>query len=119
MRRGFVPFMSCERSTSTRFITTSCRARKFLFCAKPVDDYHRPTLERLESIIGGRVILKGQEFFRSNEQGELDFSLLAEGRRKLGLLWLLIRNGTLRGWVGAFLGRAGGEPEPQDVQGRD
>ena len=54
-------------------------------------------LERLENrIIGGRVILKGEEFFRSNEQGELVFTLLAEGWRKLGLLWLLIRNGTLR-----------------------
>lgn len=63
---------------------------------EPVDDYHRRTLERLESIIGGKVILRGQEFFRSNEQGELVFSLLAEGWRKLGLLWLLIRNGTLQ-----------------------
>ena len=30
-----------------------------------------------------------------NECGELEFTLLAEGFRKLGLLWLLIKNGTL------------------------
>ena len=29
-------------------------------------------------------------------QGEIEFTLLAEGLRKLGLLWLLIRNGSLR-----------------------
>ena len=29
-------------------------------------------------------------------QGEIEFTLLAEGLRKLGLLWLLIRNGTLK-----------------------
>lgn len=32
-----------------------------------------------------------------NKQGNLEFSLLAEGIRKLGLLWLLIQNGTLLG----------------------
>ena len=63
---------------------------------EPVDDAHRQMLERLESVIGGKVTVKGEEFFLSNEQGELEFTLVAEGWRKLGLLWLLIRNGTLR-----------------------
>ena len=38
----------------------------------------------------------GEEFFLRSEQGDLEFSLLAEGVRKLALLWLLIRNGTLQ-----------------------
>ncbi len=63
---------------------------------EPVDDGHRQMLESLESVIGGKVTVKGEEFFLSNEQGDLEFTLLAEGWRKLGLLWLLIRNGTLR-----------------------
>jgi len=36
-----------------------------------------------------------QEFFLKNKQGELEFTLVAEGYRKLGLLWLLIQNGSL------------------------
>ena len=63
---------------------------------EPVDDAHRQMLESLESVIGGKVTVRGEEFFLSNEQGELEFTLLAEGWRKLGLLWLLIRNGTLQ-----------------------
>ncbi len=63
---------------------------------KPVDDDHRRMLDSLENVIGGKVTVKGEEFFLSNEQGDLEFTLLAEGWRKLGLLWLLIRNGTLQ-----------------------
>ena len=52
--------------------------------------------ERLEAELGGRVVLHGEEFFLSGKEGEIEFTLLAEGLRKLGLLWLLIRNGSLR-----------------------
>ena len=50
----------------------------------------------LEAELGGKVVTHGEEFFLSGEQGEIEFTLLAEGHRKLGLLWLLIRNGSLR-----------------------
>ena len=53
-------------------------------------------LERLEAELGGKVTLHGEEFFLSSDQGDIEFTLLAEGLRKLGLLWLLIRNGTLK-----------------------
>ena len=52
--------------------------------------------ERLETKLGGKVTIHGEEFFLNTEQGEIEFTLLAEGLRKLGLLWLLIRNGSLR-----------------------
>ena len=52
-------------------------------------------LDTLEDALDGKVTVRNEEFFLSNEQGELEFTLLAEGSRKLGLLWLLIRNGTL------------------------
>ena len=52
--------------------------------------------ERLEAELGGKVTIHGEEFFLSGEQGEIEFTLLAEGLRKLGLLWLLIRNGSLK-----------------------
>ncbi len=63
---------------------------------EPVDETHQRMLDILETVIGGKVVFKGEEFFRSNEQGDLEFTLLAEGWRKLGLLWLLIQNGTLQ-----------------------
>ena len=63
---------------------------------EPINDAHQRMLSRVERVIGGKVVVKGQEFFLSNEQGDLEFTLLSEGWRKLGLLWLLIRNGTLR-----------------------
>lgn len=52
-------------------------------------------LEILQTSMDGKVVSKNEEFFLKNKQGELEFTLLAEGFRKLGLLWLLIQNGTL------------------------
>jgi len=49
----------------------------------------------LQAAIDGKVISKEETFFLKNRQGELEFTLLAEGFRKLGLLWLLIQNGTM------------------------
>ena len=53
-------------------------------------------LDRLEAELGGDVTIHGEEFFLSGDQGEIEFTLLAEGHRKLALLWLLIRNGSLK-----------------------
>jgi len=47
-------------------------------------------------LLTGQVVQKNEEFFLKNKQGNLEFSLLAEGMRKLGLLWLLVQNGTLQ-----------------------
>lgn len=52
-------------------------------------------LETLKSCIEGEIVLKGDEFFRRQGDWHLEFALLAEGYRKLGLLWLLIRNGSI------------------------
>ncbi len=62
----------------------------------PAEFVPAQVLEKLEAALGGKVTLHGEEFFLSGEQGEIEFTLLAEGLRKLGLLWLLIRNGTLK-----------------------
>ena len=54
-------------------------------------------LRELEEVLGGSVDIQGEEFFLTSRYGSLEFSLLAEGLRKLSLLWLLIRNGSLAG----------------------
>ncbi len=61
----------------------------------PVDHDRKVLLDALQTIMYGQVIVEGEEFFLKNKQGNLEFMLLAEGMRKLGLLWLLIQNGTL------------------------
>ena len=53
-------------------------------------------LDRLSVVIDGTVILENDSFYVLKKDGrKVDFSLEAEGLRKLGLLWKLIRNGLL------------------------
>ena len=61
----------------------------------PLPEPRQRLLNTLKKAMGGGVVVKGEEFFLDSERGSLEFSLLAEGLRKLGLLWLLIRNGAL------------------------
>jgi predicted ATPase len=61
----------------------------------PTDRQRRRLLESLQEAMDGKVIAKNEEFFLRSKHGELEFTLLAEGHRKLGLLWILIQNGTL------------------------
>jgi predicted ATPase len=59
------------------------------------DTQRKKLLAILQQAMDGKIISKNEEFFLKNKQGELEFTLLAEGIRKLGLLWVLIQNGTL------------------------
>lgn len=61
----------------------------------PTDKHRKQLLESLQDSMDGKVVLKNEEFFLRSKHGELEFTLLAEGFRKMGLLWLLIQNGTL------------------------
>lgn len=55
-------------------------------------------LEKISNAIDGTVILEDDSFYVLKRDGEkIDFSLEAEGMRKLGLLWKLIRNCLLEG----------------------
>lgn len=61
----------------------------------PTDADRKHLLEILQQSMEGKVVTRKEEFFLKSPQGELEFTLLAEGIRKLGLLWVLIQNGTL------------------------
>lgn len=53
-------------------------------------------LEKISSAINGTVMMEDDTFYVIKADGKkVDFSLEAEGLRKLGLLWKLIRNGLL------------------------
>ncbi|KHD10555.1 ATPase AAA [Candidatus Thiomargarita nelsonii] len=70
--------------------------RVFLgFLRGPTDSRRKQLLDILQRAMDGKIISQNEEFFLKNQQGELEFTLLAEGIRKLGLLWVLIQNGTL------------------------
>lgn len=61
----------------------------------PTDKQRKKLLASLQGAMDGKVVAKNEEFFLRSKHGELEFTLLAEGYRKMGLLWLLIQNGTL------------------------
>ncbi len=61
----------------------------------PISEDRKKLLDMIQTIIKGKVVQKGEQFFLKSQQGELEFTLLAEGMRKFALLWLLIQNGTL------------------------
>jgi wobble nucleotide-excising tRNase len=53
-------------------------------------------LEILREKMSGSVFTENETFFlRAAGEGNIEFTLVAEGWRKLGLLWVLIQNGTL------------------------
>ena len=72
-------------------------------------DEQRGRLMDRQRELEGKVII---ENILPPEQGNLEFSLLAEGIRKLALLWLLIQNGVLQS--GSFWDEP--EPEPKAVR---
>ena len=61
----------------------------------PTNKQWKHMLTILSDAIEGRVTVKNEEFFLNSRRGNIEFSLLSEGVRKLALLWILIQNGTL------------------------
>lgn len=60
------------------------------------DADRRALLERLRKSMEGSVVQKDQAFYLRDRHGNIEFPLVAEGLRKLALIWLLIHNGTLQ-----------------------
>lgn len=52
-------------------------------------------LDMIQGVIDGKVEKKNEKFYLKNAQGNLEFTLLAEGYRKLGLLYSLIQNESI------------------------
>lgn len=64
--------------------------------ARELPDYMEKILGKISMAIGGTVVMEDDAFYVLKSDGnKVDFSLEAEGLRKLGLLWKLIRNGLL------------------------
>lgn len=52
-------------------------------------------LDMIQNVIDGKVEKKNERFYLKNAKGNLEFTLLAEGYRKLGLLYSLIQNESI------------------------
>ncbi len=61
----------------------------------PRGNVRKRIVTRLEQVLGGHVETKDEEFFLRNQMGKLEFTLVAEGLRKIALLLVLVRNGSL------------------------
>ena len=59
------------------------------------DDERGRLLHKLRGELHGNIFVRDEVFYWKGVHGTLEFNLLAEGLRKLALLWLLIQNGTL------------------------
>ena len=58
-----------------------------------IDEMSKP----LHDHLGGNVILKDDRFYLRGDEGTLEMSLVAEGLRKVGMLWYLITTKQMEG----------------------
>ena len=85
-----------ERAIRFEEVYSDLLDRAYLPLLKGPPDVRRSKLlKRLRHELGGSILVDDEEFYWKGRQGKLEFTLLAEGLRKLGLLWLLIQNGVL------------------------
>lgn len=61
----------------------------------PMDGQRKKLLTVLQRLLEGKVIIDNEDFFLKTKKGTFEFTLLAEGLRKLALLSVLIENGVL------------------------
>ena len=90
-------FRSLYRSRETRFeeVYYDIIDKAFLPPLKNLT----PEQERLTTILqremGGKIHSRNEQFYLRTRVGDIEFGLEAEGVRKLALLWILLRNGTI------------------------
>ena len=53
-------------------------------------------LRVVHGAIGGYIRIRNEEFFLETPDGDIEFTLLSDGLRRLGLIDVLIRNGSIR-----------------------
>lgn len=64
--------------------------------SKIVSDVNRKILNTLSNVIDGSVVYENDTFFLLKKNGlKVEFSMEAEGIRRIGLLWRLLRNGLI------------------------
>lgn len=63
---------------------------------RELDENFTNITKKIENAIGGIVVQHNELFFiEYKDFGEIEFTMVAEGHKKLALLWLLIKNGEI------------------------
>lgn len=84
----------------------------------PETERKKKYLSRLQTITKGRVKVEDDEFYllpTGQSQSKLEFQLVAEGLRKIALLWQLIKNGTLEAGSVLFWDEPESNINPQNI----
>lgn len=75
-------------------------------------------LDELKKISKGTVTVQQEHFYlRPGNRAKLEFNLVAEGLRKIALLWQLIKNGTLEKGAVLFWDEPGSQHQPKVYPG--
>ncbi len=94
--------MYAERETHFEEIYVDIIDKAFLPPLKDITPQLKNVTVLLQKTMGGQITTKNEVFYLKSRYGEIEFTLVAEGMRKLALLWLLIRNGSLEEGVSLY-----------------
>lgn len=93
--KGFLA-LSHERSIPFDRTLIDIIAKAELGESKIISDFNKKILNALSEVIDGKVIYENDTFFILKKNGlKVEFSMEAEGIRRIGLLWKLIQNGVI------------------------
>lgn len=87
--------MYSERETHFEEVYVDIIDKAFLPPLKDIYPQLKKLTDLLQKTMGGQITTKNEVFYLRSRNGEIEFTLVAEGMRKLALLWLLIRNGSI------------------------
>lgn len=94
MYPGFIDLYTKYRLPFDYTYYELCRALQGLLL-REVPPIFADLAKPLETVLGGRVVLKGNGFVIERDDGELDINLEAEGLRKFAQILQLIANGSI------------------------
>lgn len=93
--KGFISLYN-KREVSFESVYYDILNKAFVPQLRELDPCLEDITKKIENAIGGIVIQKDEVFFiKYKDFGEVQFTMVAEGHKKLALLWLLIKNGEI------------------------
>lgn len=93
--KGFISLYN-KREVSFESVYYDILTKAFVPQLRELNLHLEDITKKIENAIGGIVIQKYEVFFiKYKDFGEVQFTMVAEGHKKLALLWLLIKNGEI------------------------
>ncbi len=84
-----------ERETHFEEVYLDIIDKAFLPPLKDIEPNQKELMNLLKKRMGGQITTKNEVFYLRIKKVDIEFTLVAEGMRKLALIWLLIRNGSI------------------------